>query len=58
VRLTPSNYPSWSGGVDLPPGPVQFKFVKIDGAGRVIWENGPNHTVDTSQSNTFTSAWR
>ena len=31
---------------------IEFKFVKIDGAGNITWESGLNHVYTTPSSNT------
>ncbi len=58
VKLVPASYPSWSGGVDVPAGPIQFKFIKMDGAGHVTWEGGANHSLDASVQNMFWGPWQ
>jgi len=41
-------YPYWFLPVSLPVGEtIEFKFVKIDGSGNVIWEDGDNRTIST-----------
>ncbi|HCS94762.1 MAG TPA: hypothetical protein DIV38_03380 [Clostridiales bacterium] len=31
---------------------IEYKFIKIDGSGNVIWEGGMNHVYTTPASNT------
>lgn len=46
-------YPSWYYDVSVPAGQtIQFKFVKIDGAGNVTWEGGSNHSFTAPSSGT------
>jgi glucoamylase len=41
-----AGYPVWKVRTDLPWGRmIQYKFVKVDSAGRVTWEGGPNHML-------------
>lgn len=41
-------YPTWYYDVSVPAGrTIEFKFIKIDGAGNVIWEGGFNHSFTT-----------
>ncbi len=41
-------YPTWFYDISVPAGTtVEYKFVKIDGSGNVVWESGNNHTVVT-----------
>ena len=30
---------------------IEFKFIKIDEDGNVVWESGANHTVTTGSTN-------
>jgi glycosidase len=42
------SYPSWYIDVSVPEGtPLEFKFIKKDASGNVIWESGSNHTYTT-----------
>ena len=46
VALGSSSYPTWAGSVSLPRNAqVQYKFIKKDGAGHVLWEAGGNRTL-------------
>ena len=39
-------YPEWKASVFLKPGaPIEYKYLKKDGAGRVVWESGVNRAV-------------
>lgn len=39
------NYPTWQITIDLPAGEkIEFKAIKKDAQGNVIWENGSNHS--------------
>lgn len=47
-----ATYPSWFFDVSVPANTtIQFKFVKIDGSGNIVWEGGTNHIVTTGSSN-------
>ncbi len=47
------NYPDWFLPVSVPANrTIQFKFIKRDGAGNVIWEGGSNHSFTTPASGT------
>jgi alpha-amylase len=59
--LSAATYPIWAATVDLPAGTTfQYKYIKKDGSGTVIWESGANRTgtVGTGGSVTFTDTWR
>ncbi|GAB3618925.1 carbohydrate-binding module family 20 domain-containing protein [Glutamicibacter endophyticus] len=61
VELSPTNYPNWTGTVDLPAGTqFEYKYVKVDGSGNVVWESGANRTatVDASGSLALNDSWR
>jgi glycosidase len=50
------NYPDWFLPVSVPKGTtIQFKFIKKDGAGNVIWEGGVNRSFTSSSTSTGTS---
>lgn len=60
VQMTPSSYPTWVVTVPLPQSQnIQFKFIKKDGSGNVIWENISNrtYTVPTAASGAYTASW-
>ncbi|WP_409978507.1 alpha-amylase [Anoxybacteroides amylolyticum] len=60
VQMTPSSYPTWVVTVPLPQSQnIQFKFIKKDGSGNVIWENISNrtYTVPTATSGAYTASW-
>lgn len=47
-----ATYPTWFFDVSVPANTtIQFKFIKIDGSGNVVWESGANHTVTTGSTN-------
>jgi hypothetical protein len=61
VKLAPTAYPTWTGSVTFAQNTaVSFKFVKIDGAGNVVWESGANraYTTPAAASGTAWGAWR
>ncbi len=46
-------YPTWFYDISVPANTqIEYKFIKIDGAGNVIWEGGMNHVYTTPASNT------
>lgn len=50
------NYPVWFLPVSVPKNKaLQFKFIKKDGVGGVIWEGGSNRSFTSSSSSTGTS---
>ncbi|WP_440711498.1 glycoside hydrolase family 15 protein [Herbiconiux sp. YIM B11900] len=61
IRLSSAGYPDWSVRVSLPAGTaIEYKFIKVDGAGKVVWESGSNrqNTLPTSGDITYTSSWK
>ncbi|WP_349944709.1 alpha-amylase family glycosyl hydrolase [Lacrimispora sp. BS-2] len=45
------NYPAWTLTVSLMPGTaIEFKAIKKDGSGKVIWQGGNNHTYTVPQA--------
>ncbi len=61
IMLSSATYPVWSGVINLPPSTaVQYKYIKKDGSGNVIWESDPNRSFTTPASGTFTlnDTWR
>lgn len=53
--LNPS-YPAQFLPVSVPKGTTfQFKFIKKDGSGNVVWEGGSNRSFTSSSSSTGTS---
>ncbi|GAB2539343.1 alpha-amylase family glycosyl hydrolase [Gracilibacillus alcaliphilus] len=54
-------YPNWYYDVSVPADQqLEYKFIKKDGAGNIVWESGPNHTytVPESGTDTVTTNWR
>jgi hypothetical protein len=61
VRLAPTSYPTWTGQVTLPKNAtLAFKFIKKDGAGRVVWEGGADRifTVPSAATSSYAGTWR
>ncbi|MEU8801561.1 carbohydrate-binding module family 20 domain-containing protein [Spirillospora sp. NPDC048819] len=60
VKLSPADYPVWSGRVTLPVGVrVEYKYIKKTDAGAVTWENGANRSYTTGASpHTANDTWR
>ncbi|WP_054741032.1 family 14 glycosylhydrolase [Cellulosilyticum ruminicola] len=60
VKLGPTNYPTWEGIVTGIPAnsSFEFKFIKKDGYGVVIWESGNNHVYYTNDHDgNYISNW-
>lgn len=50
---TIAQYPNWFFDVSVPAGTaIEYKFIKKDAAGNVVWESGMNHTYTTPASGT------
>ena len=46
-------YPTWFYDISVPANTqIEYKFIKVDGAGNVVWEGGMNHVYTTPASNT------
>lgn len=61
VALSADSYPVWSATVDLPAGTsFEYKYVKIDGSGKVTWESGANRsaTVGADGTLTLSDTWK
>ena len=60
VALSSAAYPVWRTTLNLPAGTsFQYKYVKRDGSGNVVWESGANRTgTATGSTLTFTDTWR
>lgn len=55
------SYPTWFFDVNVPAGAtIEYKFVKIDGAGNVTWESGDNHiyTVPADSTGKIEVNWQ
>lgn len=51
-----ATYPSWFYDVSVPAGTtIEYKFIKKDGSGNVIWESGANHVYTTPSQGTGTA---
>lgn len=43
-----ANYPTWFFDISLPKGTkIEYKYIKKDSAGNVVWESGANHVYTT-----------
>lgn len=54
-------WPTWYYDVSVPAGrTLEYKFIKLDGAGNVVWEGGFNHVFTTPASGTaeVTVTWQ
>jgi alpha-amylase len=61
VPLSSATYPVWRATVDLPAGVTfEYKYVKKDGSGNVVWESGGNRTatVGADGSVVLHDTWR
>jgi hypothetical protein len=53
--MSPVHYPNWEVSVQLAPSTkYEYKFVKINGSGSVLWESIPNRTFQTPQKGAVT----
>lgn len=55
------SYPNWFQDISVPAGAtIEYKYIKKDGAGNVIWESGNNHvnTLPESGTATYTDGWQ
>lgn len=61
ILLSSAAYPVWSKLIALPRSTaIEYKYIKKDGSGNVIWESGSNRTFTTpaSGSTTRNDTWR
>ncbi|WP_054414673.1 alpha-amylase domain-containing protein [Hymenobacter sp. DG25A] len=60
IKLSGAAYPKWSGTVNLTSGTaVQYKYIRKDGAGNVLWEGGANRAFTPSGTSlTRTDTWQ
>ncbi|KAJ8519583.1 hypothetical protein ONZ45_g3490 [Pleurotus djamor] len=61
IALSSATYPVWRVTVNLPAGTtVQYKFIRKESDGSVVWESDPNRqfTTATSGSQTVSSSWK
>jgi alpha-amylase len=55
VALSSAAYPLWRATVNLPAGTtVEYKYIKRDGAGAVVWESGTNRALAIPATGTVT----
>lgn len=55
------NYPTWTITINVPSGQnIQFKAIKKDGSGNIVWEGGNNHsyTVPASGNGNVSFDWQ
>ncbi|KAJ7443711.1 glycoside hydrolase [Mycena latifolia] len=61
IALSAATYPMWTVTLDLPANTqFQYKFIRIETDGSVVWESDPNRaaTTDASGTQTITTSWR
>ena len=60
IKLSGTAWPKWSGTVNLTSGTaVQYKYIRKDGAGNVLWEGGSNRSFTPSgTTQTRTDTWQ
>ncbi|WP_317197846.1 alpha-amylase [Hymenobacter pini] len=60
IKLSGASYPVWKGTVNLTSGTsVQYKYIRKDAAGNVLWEGGTNRTFTPSGTSlTRTDTWQ
>lgn len=53
------DYPTWTINIDLPKNKdIEFKVIKKDDSGNVIWESGDNHKLNTSNCSEYVVNWQ
>jgi alpha-amylase len=60
IALSSAAYPVWSATVSLPTGTsFEYKYIKKDASGAVVWENDPNrsHSTGTGCAVTWSEVW-
>ncbi len=60
VALSSQKYPYWTAALSVPTNTYfEYKYIKIDASGAVIWESGSNrfYTTGSSGSITFNDTW-
>ncbi|HCT75591.1 MAG TPA: alpha-amylase [Micromonosporaceae bacterium] len=62
IALSSAAYPVWRGTVNIAPSTsFEYKFIKKDGGGNVIWESGANRTYTTAATPctaTISTTWK
>ncbi|GAA1973543.1 hypothetical protein GCM10009718_06820 [Isoptericola halotolerans] len=61
ILLSAETYPVWRASLELPAGTsFSYKYVKIDGAGGVVWESGDDRRATVGDDGTLTldDSWR
>ncbi|KAJ7895008.1 glycoside hydrolase [Mycena leptocephala] len=61
LALSSASYPVWTITVNLPPNTTfQYKFIRKETDGSVVWESDPNRsaTTNASGSQTISTSWR
>ncbi|KAH8996008.1 glycoside hydrolase [Lactarius akahatsu] len=61
IPLDPSNYPVWAATVYLPPNTAfQYKFIRKESNGNVVWESDPDRqdTTPASGTQSIVTSWR
>ncbi|UYZ60518.1 alpha-amylase [Hymenobacter latericus] len=60
IKLSGAAWPTWRGTINLTSGTaVQYKYIRKDGAGNVLWEGGSNRAfTPTGTSVTRTDTWQ
>ncbi len=61
VLMSSASYPVWKVTINLPANTlIQYKYIKKDGSGNVIWESDPNRSFTTPGSGSVTrnDTWR
>ncbi|EPQ53992.1 alpha-amylase [Gloeophyllum trabeum ATCC 11539] len=61
IALSSANYPTWSVTLNLPAGTTfQYKYIRKETDGSVVWESDPNRSASTGSSGSLTlsDTWR
>jgi len=61
IGLSPTNYPAWTATEGVPAGTTfEYKFIRKETDGSVVWESDPNRsdTIPLSGTQTVVMTWR
>ncbi|KAH8986767.1 glycoside hydrolase [Lactarius hatsudake] len=61
IPLDPTNYPVWAATAYLPPNTAfQYKFIRKESNGNIVWESDPNRqdTTPASGTQSVVTSWR
>jgi len=61
IAMSAANFPTWSATVVLPANTaIQYKYIRKETDGSIVWESDPNNgfTTPASESTTLNDSWR